>query len=149
MVHGLAYELHKLTARLDRAADDLLRSEEGISYARFLALFAVGETRGTQRELAAWLGQTEASTSRMVAVLADDRLVEITRLDGAGNRRQLRLTSRGARLVERCGRTLEARFQDFVDRSGVSHVTYQRLTRRLLDQLEVDEQNILRATEPA
>src|SRR6516165_7202183 len=114
MAYGLSYDLHKLTARLDRAADDLLRDEEGISYARFLALFAVRETQGTQREVAGWLGQTEASTSRMVTVLADDGLLEVTRLEGAGNRRQLRLTNLGADLVERCGRVLEDRFRDFV-----------------------------------
>ena len=88
MSPGLGYELHKLTARLDRAADELLGREQGISYARFLALFAVGETNGSQRDLAQWLGQTEPSTSRMVIVLAAEGLLEVTRLEGAGNRRR-------------------------------------------------------------
>jgi DNA-binding MarR family transcriptional regulator len=131
--------LHKVTARLDRAADGLLRREEGISYARFLALFAVWETNGSQRDLAQWLGQTEASTSRMVTVLAGDGLLEVTRLEGAGNRRRLRLTTSGAQLVERCGRLLEGRFEDLVRRSGVPYVSYQRQTRRLLGQLEADQ----------
>ena len=135
---GLSYELHKLTARLDRAADGLLRREEGISYARFLALFAVCETNGSQRDLAQWLGQSEPSTSRMVTVLAEEGLLEVMKLEGAGNRRRLRLTKRGEQLVERCGRLLEGGFEDLVRRSGVPHESYQRHTRRLLRQLNVD-----------
>lgn len=136
MSPGLSYDLHKLTARLDRAADELLRREEGISYARFLTLVAVCQTNGSQRELAQWLGQTEPSTSRMVTVLADARLLEVARVEGAGNRRWLRLSPSGAQLVERCGRLLEGRFEELVRRSGVPYETYQEHTRRLLRQLE-------------
>lgn len=136
---GLSYELHALTARLDRAADGLLRREQGISYSRFLALFAVRETNGCQRDLAQWLRQTEPSTSRMVTVLASEGLLEVTRLEGAGNRRQLRLTESGAQLVERCGRLLDGRFEDLVRRSGVPRESYQRHTRSLLRQLDVDQ----------
>jgi DNA-binding MarR family transcriptional regulator len=135
---GLSYELHKLTARLDRAADELLDREQGISYPRFLALFAVRETNGSQRDLAQWLGQTEPSTSRMVNVLAGEGLLEVTRLEGAGNRRRLRLTNSGAELVERCCRLLEGRFEDLVRHSGVPYESYQRHTRRLLHQLDAD-----------
>jgi DNA-binding MarR family transcriptional regulator len=136
---GLSYELHKLTARLNRAADELLDREQGISYARFLALFAVKETNGSQRDLAQWLGQTEPSTSRMVSVLADEGLLEVTRLEGAGNRRRLRLTNGGEHLVERCGRLLEGRFEELVRRSGVPYEPYQRHTRRLLHQLDAGQ----------
>ncbi|MHB8531760.1 MAG: MarR family transcriptional regulator, partial [Solirubrobacteraceae bacterium] len=89
MPEALSYELHKLTARLDSAADGLLRREAGVSYSRFLALFAVGGTGGSQRDMARWLGLTEPSTSRMVGVLAADGLLTATRTAGAGNRRQL------------------------------------------------------------
>jgi DNA-binding MarR family transcriptional regulator len=136
---GLSYELHKLTARLDRAADELLRREQGVSYPRFLALFAVRETNGSQRDLARWLGQTEPPTSRMVTVLADEGLLEVTRTEGAGNRRRLRLTTSGAQLVERCGHLLEDRFEELVRRSGVPYEAYQRHTRRLLHQLDAGQ----------
>ena len=139
MPPGLSYELHKLTTRLDRAADALLRREQGISYARFLALFAVWETNGSQRDLAQWLGQTEPSTSRMVTVLADEGLLEVARPEGGGHRHRLRLTSSGAQLVERCGRLLEGRFEDLVRRSGVPYESYQRHTRRLLHQLDAGQ----------
>ncbi|MGD0376698.1 MAG: MarR family transcriptional regulator [Streptosporangiaceae bacterium] len=140
MPEALSYELHKLAARLDSAADGLLRSEAGVSYSRFLALFAVGETGGSQRDLARWLGLTEPSTSRMVGVLAGDGLLIVARLAGAGNRRQLQLTDEGARLVERYSHMLEDLFADLVRRSGVPFATYQRHTRRLLAQLDSDQQ---------
>lgn len=139
MSPGLSYELHKLTALLDRAADELLRREQGISYARFLALFAVCQTNGTQRDLAQWLGQTEPSTSRMVTLLADGGLLEVIRPRGAGNRRVLRLTTSGEQLVERCGLLLEGRFEELVRRSAVPYQSYQRHTRRLLRHLEIQQ----------
>ncbi len=139
MPDALSYELHKLTARLDRLADGLLRREEGVSYSRFLALFAVRNGAAIQRELAVWLGQTEPSTSRMVGVLAEARLLEVTTVVGVGNRRQLQLTEQGAELVDRCGRLLEGRFEQLVKRSGVRYDSYQRDTRRLLAQLDADQ----------
>jgi DNA-binding MarR family transcriptional regulator len=133
---GLGHELHALTARLDRAADGLLRRELGISYARFLALFAAHETNGTQRDMARWLGQSEPSTSRMLTVLADGGWVEVTRAEEGGNRRRVCLTDEGRRVIEQCGRLLEGRFEELVRASGVPYDAYRRHTRRLLDQLD-------------
>jgi DNA-binding MarR family transcriptional regulator len=116
----------------------LFRSQ-GISYARFLALFAVRETNGNQRDVARWLGQAEPSVSRMVSVLAGEGLLDVTRLEGAGNRRWLQLTNSGEQLVERCCHLLEGRFEEMVRRSGVPYDSYQRQTRRLLHQLDADQ----------
>jgi DNA-binding MarR family transcriptional regulator len=132
----LSYELHKLTALLDRVADGLLRDAAGVSYARFLALFAVRESSGTQRDMARWLGLSEPSTSRMVRVLADEGLLEVNIPVGEGNRRQVLLTPEGEELVDRCGELLEQRFEAFVKLCGVDYRTYQDLTRRLLDKLD-------------
>jgi DNA-binding MarR family transcriptional regulator len=136
---ALSYELHKLTARLDRAADGLLRTQAGVSYSRFLTLFAVGEGAASQRQLARWLGQTEPSTSRMVGVLVAHGLLNATTVSGAGNRRRLQLTESGTELVDRCGRLLEGRFEALVKRSGVPYAAYQRHTRRLLSELDTDQ----------
>jgi DNA-binding MarR family transcriptional regulator len=132
----LSYELHKLTARLDRVADGLLREAAGVSYHRFLALFAVREYGGTQRDIAGWLGLSEPSASRMVRVLADDDLLEVKTIAGQGNRRHVRLTAKGDELVDRCCGLLEARFEAFVKDCGVDYWTYQDQTRRLLEKLE-------------
>lgn len=140
MPNALSYDLHLLTARLDRAADGLLRRGEGVSYARFLALFVVGEGASSQRELAGWLGQSEPSTSRMVGVLVEAGLLQAAMTPGSGNRRRLTLTPTGGDLVERCGRLLEGRFEALVVRSGVSYTSYQRNTRRLLELIDADLQ---------
>ncbi len=132
----LSYELHKLTARLDRVADGLLREAAGVSYARFLALFAVRECSGTQRDMARWLGLSEPSASRMVRILADDGVLEVKTLVGQGNRRLVQLTAEGDELIDRCGELLEARFEAFVKLCGVDYRSYQEQTRRLLGKLE-------------
>jgi DNA-binding MarR family transcriptional regulator len=132
---SLTYDLHKLTARLDREADRLLRSEVGVTYPRFLALLAVREGASTQRELAAWLGQTEPSTSRMVGVLAGDGWLTVDRIHGTGNRNQLALTERGAGLVGRCTRLLEVRFEEAVRDAGIDYDRYEHDTRLLLARL--------------
>lgn len=43
MERNLSLNLHVLTARLDRAADRILRAEHNVSYSRFVALTLVGE----------------------------------------------------------------------------------------------------------
>ena len=72
MPRRLGYELHKLTARLDRFADGLLREAAGVSYARFLALFAVRECGGTQRDIRL-IFDADDRTGRQRRAVDDDR----------------------------------------------------------------------------
>src|SRR5919107_2632533 len=102
MEGSLTFDLHALTARLDRAADRILRAEVELSYRRFLALLLVGEGAPTQRVLAERLGLTEPSTSRMVGVLAEEGLLDVTADPAGGNRRRLVLTPAGKERVEAC-----------------------------------------------
>ncbi|HVV76470.1 MAG TPA: MarR family winged helix-turn-helix transcriptional regulator [Mycobacteriales bacterium] len=139
MPTALSYELHVLTARLDRAADVILQAEIPISYRRFLALFGITQGATSQRELAAWLAQSEPSTSRMVGVLSREGLLAVSRSPGAGNRRVLQLTSEGAAVVDRCSTLLEGRFEELVRRAGVPYARFQRDTRRLLNQIGAGE----------
>jgi DNA-binding MarR family transcriptional regulator len=134
MPDALSYDLHKLTARLDRAADSLLRKESGLTYSRFLALFAVMEGANSQRALAEWLGQSEPSTSRMVTVLSGEGLLQVERPPG-GNRRLLRLTPRATAVVERCAALLEGAFESVIRDAGIDEAEYKRATRRLLAEL--------------
>jgi DNA-binding MarR family transcriptional regulator len=78
MERDLSRSLHALTARLDRAADTILRAEAGLSYSRFLALFMVRSLGAdTQRALAERLGVSEPSVSRMTRVLAEQGLLRV------------------------------------------------------------------------
>jgi DNA-binding MarR family transcriptional regulator len=137
MDRELSRSLHALTARLDRAADRILQTEAGISYARFLALYVVGSLGGdTQRALAGRLGVSEASASRMTRVLECDGLLEAARDQAAGNRRRLALTPDGAALVARWGGMLEERLAALVAQSGVPYERYSEDTKRLLRALD-------------
>jgi DNA-binding MarR family transcriptional regulator len=139
--NSLSYELHKLTARLDRAADALLRDQAEVSYPRFLALFAVTQGAESQRALSRWLGQSEPSTSRMVGVLAKAGWLHVSQTPGTGNRRHLKLTESGSYLVATCGELLENRFSELVSRAGVPYERYLQSTRRLLAQLYEDQES--------
>jgi DNA-binding MarR family transcriptional regulator len=133
----LSRRLHKLTARLDLVADTFLRTEAGVSYARFLALYMVGSGGAdTQRALADRLGVSEPSVSRMVRVLVEAGLLEAASPPGVGNRHTLRLTESGKRLVQRWGAELERRLASLLEDSGVPYRAYLRHTNRLLAALE-------------
>lgn len=140
MERDLSRSLHALTARLDRAADALLRAEADVSYARFLALFMVGSWGAdTQRALAQRLGVTEPSVSRMTRVLADAGLLEAVADPAGGHRRQLRLTEAGQELVHRWGGQLEERLAELVESAGVPYQTYLKYTKRLLERLDAPQ----------
>ena len=140
MEPDLGRSLHALTARLDRAADAILRAEADLSYSRFLALYMIGSWGAeTQRALAERLGVTEPSVSRMTRVLAEAGLLEAVADPAGGNRRQLRLTPTGEQLVKRWGRRLEQRTAELVNGAGVPYRTYVEYTKRLLEGLEAQE----------
>jgi DNA-binding MarR family transcriptional regulator len=133
MERRLSFDLHVLTALLDRAADRILRAEFGVSYRRFLALTHVGELAATtQRALAESLGVTEPSVSRMTAVLADEGWLDVRPDPAGGHRRQLALTPEGKRLVGKAQALLEDRFAALVETSGVPYDEYAAHTERML-----------------
>ncbi|MEW9533673.1 MarR family winged helix-turn-helix transcriptional regulator [Microbispora sp. NPDC049125] len=137
MEHGLSFSLHVLTARLDRAADRILRAEHHVSYSRFLVLALVGELDGsTQRVLADYLGVTEPSVSRMTGVLAGEGLLDVRPDPAGGNRRRLGLTERGAQLVAAGSRTLEDRLAMVVAESGVPYDRLLGYTTQLLETFD-------------
>ncbi|MGH3980454.1 MAG: MarR family winged helix-turn-helix transcriptional regulator [Pseudonocardiaceae bacterium] len=141
MDRDLSFDLHALTARLDRSADRILRAEYAVSYRRFLALLLVGELgTTTQRALAERSGVSEPSVSRMTGVLVETGLLDVEADPAGGNRRRLSLTPQGEHVVEQCRELLERRFAELVERSGVPYGDYARHTRLLMAALDVAEQ---------
>jgi len=137
MNRDLSRSLHRLTARLDQAADAFLQAQAGVSYPRFLALYMVGsEGAYTQRALAERLGVSEPSVSRLVRILADDGWLKAVSEPGGGNRRQLRLTAAGEQLVARWGAELEERLAALLEASHVPYRAYRTHTQQLLAALE-------------
>jgi len=133
----LSFDLHVLTARLDRSADRILRTEYGVSYRRFLTLLTVAELgAATQRTVAERLGISEPSASRMTGILVELGLLDSPIDPAGGNRRRLTLTAGGEQTVHECRELLESRFVDLVERSGVSYSAYARSTTLLLNALD-------------
>jgi len=133
VARDLSFTLHVLTARLDRAADRLLRAEHDITYSRFLALSLIGELGvSTQRALADALGVTEPSISRMVGVLTAEGLLDAP---GRTGRRHLNLSARGKELVASVQHVLEDRFAALVAESRVPYAEYAEHTTQLLATL--------------
>ena len=137
MLDNLGFDLHALVARLDRSADAILRAELGVSYRRFLALFMVRELEATtQRALAEKLDVSEPSVSRMTSVLENAGLLVAEPDPGGGNRRRLRLTPAGDRIVDQSRELLARRLARLVDASGIPARAYAGHTKRLLDALD-------------
>jgi len=133
----LSRALHTLTARLDRAADRMLRAEQHVSYRRFLVLFMVGELdTPNQRTLAERLGITEPSVIRMIGALVSAGLLDAAPAAAGGNQRRLRLSPDGRELVGRCCDLLVRRLAAFVEASGVPYDVYTGYTVRLLTALD-------------
>jgi DNA-binding MarR family transcriptional regulator len=140
MDHALSLGLHTLTARLDRAADRILRAEEDLSYRRFLLLFMVQRLDSpTQRMLAERLGVTEPSVSRMTGTLTKEGLLEAQPDPSGGNRRRLGLTPGGSELLWRCCELLEGRMAALAEAGGVPYETYTRHTYQLVAALDTTE----------
>ncbi len=138
----LSLGLHVLAARLDRAADRILRSECDVSYHRFLALFIVADSAPiTQRDLAEQLGVTEPAVSRMTGVLTEAGLLDARPDPAGGNRRRLGLTTAGHELVGRCREVLEGRLAELAEASGVAYDDYAHHTWQLLATLDSGERN--------
>lgn len=145
MAGDLGFDLHALTARLDRSADRILRAAHDVSFRRFLTLLIVGELgAATQRALAEALDVSEPSVSRMTGVLVQSGMLDAQPDPAGGNRRQLSLTPAGKQLVEQCRDLLERRFTDIVKRSGVPYHEYTRHTRLLMSALDAATEEVNR-----
>lgn len=135
-----AYALHAVVATLDRAADRILKENVGLTYSRYLTLLTLQRLdRVTQRELAAELGLSEPSVSRSIPLLAEEGWVAVTTVAGGGNRRQVRLTAAGERLVDEAAELLEGSFSTLLDAAGLRASDVLALTDPLLAALEPDE----------
>lgn len=135
--HRPAYLLHALVARLDAAADEMLRRDHDISYARFLVLLAV-ERLGTptQRELAAEQQVSDPAMSRTVAALAADGQLDVRTVPGNGHRRAISLTPRGRRLVDEGSDLLESAFASLAELAGVPADVLSRPVQAMIGALD-------------
>lgn len=131
-----AYRLHTLVSRLDESADRLLAEAFGTTYTRFLSLVTVDALGSpTQAELAASSGVSAPAASRMVQALVEDGLLVADRTPGSGNRRALRLTPAGERLLDEGGALLERSFGSLLEVAGLTAADVLGVTDPLLTVL--------------
>ena len=115
-----AYALHAVVALLDRSADRILPSL-GLTYSRYLTLLTIERLgEATQRAIAEAMGITEPAVSRTIRALQAEGLVDASASPGTGNRRAVRLTSAGQRLVERAADQLETAFGGLLEAAGLA-----------------------------
>lgn len=96
----LGFNLHYLSFMLDRQSDLFLRDRFQIGFSQFKILMALMKrTNVQQKEIADFLGQTEASVSRQIQNLGDLGLLHRRR--DPENRRQhiTQLTDKGEKLA--------------------------------------------------
>jgi DNA-binding MarR family transcriptional regulator len=92
--------LHKIGAMMEHISDKVLFEEFGIGFSQFKILFALEHHDGIrQKDIAGFLGQTEASISRQIKLLVAAKLVSVAR--GADDKKThlITLTTRGRQIA--------------------------------------------------
>ncbi|HTK10886.1 MAG TPA: MarR family winged helix-turn-helix transcriptional regulator [Ktedonobacteraceae bacterium] len=132
MNHSPAYLLGRLIFEIDRAADQLLQAQVGISYKRatFLIVLQHGGTV-TQHELAVALGYSDPAVSMMLVELAKDDYIQITKSPEHGRKRLVTITAKGSEVMAQARQLLDAHFDQLMEAADVDVQLYCELTERL------------------
>lgn len=131
----LAFELHDLVRTLDAEAERILRPE-GLSYHQYVALVILDQHPGiTSRRLAGGLGVTEAACSGIVKTLLGSNLVANQAPQGAGNRRELHITSAGSDKLSQCSELLGHSLDNTSRQIGIDPEHLAATIRTLHDEL--------------
>ncbi len=113
----LGFLLHHLVFMLDRQSDQVLQERLGVGFSQFKILMALQWHEDVQqRQIAEYLGQTEASISRQIRLMQDKGLLKTT--VASSNRRQhiTKLTSKGLNLAEEAMQALNLYHSPMFDR---------------------------------
>jgi DNA-binding MarR family transcriptional regulator len=133
---SLTFLLGKFMFQIDRAADQLLQAQVGISYRRFLFL-TVLQYRGTvtQHELAVALGYSDPAVSTMLVELAREGYIKTTPSPEHGRKRLVSITPKGNEVVVQGRQVLDSHFDQLMMLADVDAQHYRELTERLYDAL--------------
>lgn len=106
---SLMNSLLHISAMLSRQTDQILQERLGIGVSQFRILALLEPGQGVrQRVIADQLGQTEASISRQIKLLATKSLVEVAKSAESRRDRNVLLTIKGVKLTEAAKDVLEA-----------------------------------------
>ena len=113
--NSLAYLIGKLMFEMDRAADQLLQTQVGISYSRFLFLTVLQHSGTvTQHELAVALGYSDPAVSTMLVELAKDGYIRTTPSPEHGRKRLVTITPKGNEVVAQGRQLLDSHFDQLM-----------------------------------
>jgi len=132
MDNSLAYLLGKLMFEIDRAADQLLQTQVGISYRRFLFLTVLQQCGTvTQHELAVALGYSDPAVSTMLVELAKDGHIQTTKSPEHARKRLVTITAKGNEVVAQGRQLLDSHFDQLLVLADIDAHHYRELTERL------------------
>ena len=130
--YSLSFLAGKVTFELDRAADQLLQEDVGISYRRFLFLTVLQHTGTvTQHELAVALGYSDPAVSTMLVELAGDGYIQTAKSPQHGRKRLVSITPKGNEVVAQGRQLLDSHFDQLLVMAGVDAHLYRELTERI------------------
>lgn len=115
--NDLGYLLHHTSFVLARQSDQVLQEQLGIGFSQFKLLLILQQANAIQqRQVAAQLGQTEASISRQVNLLQESGM--ITNQVNPNNRREhlISLTPKGIKVTEKSMEILNTYHAPFFNR---------------------------------
>lgn len=106
---NLGYLLHHAAFAIDRASDQVLLERLGIGFSQFKILMALKwHAHSQQRQIADYLGQTEASVSRQIKLLRARSLVQMRASTKSRRDHITVLTTKGDSLATRATEILNA-----------------------------------------
>ena len=108
---NLGLLIQNVATSLARSSDDILQPALGIGFAQFKILTVV-ESRPhvRQKEIAAQLGQTEASVSRQLKLMYEDGLIQTRQRPDNRREHITTLTKRGERICNQASQLLNRHY---------------------------------------
>ena len=99
---NIGYLIQHISAVLARQSDQVLQEQLGIGFSQFKIMLMLEQSiAAQQRQIAQYLGQTEASVSRQIKLLQEQNLIQS--VPNPNNRREhvTRLTPRGVKFNQK------------------------------------------------
>jgi DNA-binding MarR family transcriptional regulator len=141
MTESTSSLLGKFVTLLESEAEQLLRTQLGISYRRMLFLFVLQHQESiTQHRLAQYLGYSDPAVSTMLRELVKDGYVTTTPDPDHGRKHLVCITAHGLELARAGRHLLDTHFDELVQLAEVDDQHLQHTIRRLLAALAVKTQ---------
>lgn len=93
--------LHKVGSMIERVSDSILFDSFGMGYSQFKVLMALTFHEDIQqKQIASFLGQTEASISRQIKLLKDAGYISVRQGDDDRKKHHVSTTNKGRKFIQ-------------------------------------------------